>query len=192
MPSVAAEPYLFDLCPALRARDHRHAARLSRTGRLRRRAWQRCRRCCAARSSRPGACWTAARAAGMLVIHTREGHRPDLADLPAGEAGARQPTCGSAIPARWAASWSAASPATTSSPNSHPIAGEPVIDKPGKGAFYATDLEAILRNRGIAQLDRVRRHHRGLRQHHRARGQRPRLRLPRARGLRRLLFPGVP
>ena len=57
----------------------------------------------------------------------------------------------------------------------YPVAGEPVIDKPGKGAFYATDLDPMLRNRGIETLLVVRRHHRGVRAHHRARGQRPRL-----------------
>ena len=60
--------------------------------------------------------------------------------------------CASARRARWAASWSAASRATTSSPSCYPIAGEPVIDKPGKGAFYQTDLDAMLRNRGIETL----------------------------------------
>ena len=54
--------------------------------------------------------------------------------------------------ARWAASSSAAKPGTTSSPSSIPQRGEPVIDKPGKGAFYATDLHAILQNRGIETL----------------------------------------
>ena len=58
----------------------------------------------------------------------------------------------SAIPGRWAASWCAASTATTSSTSLKPIAGEPVIDKPGKGAFYATDLDAMLKSRDIRQL----------------------------------------
>ncbi len=88
----------------------------------------------------------------MLVIHTREGHRPDLSDAPPAKRPRRRLDCASAIPARWAASWSAASRATTSSPRLRPLAGEPVIDKPGKGAFYATDLDAMLHNRGIDQL----------------------------------------
>ena len=89
----------------------------------------------------------------MLVIHTREGHRPDLADLPpAKKARGRSARPASAIPARWGASWCAANTATTSSTNSSRSAGEPVVDKPGKGAFYATDLDAILHSRGIAQL----------------------------------------
>ncbi len=93
------------------------------------------------------------RAAGLLVIHTREGHRPDLADLPpAKKIRGRSATSHRRSPGRWAASWCAARPATTSSPSSIPPPGEPVIDKPGKGAFFATDLHAILQNRGITQL----------------------------------------
>ena len=93
---------------------------------------------------------------GFTVIHTREGHRPDLADLPAnkrwrsrriGEDGAA-----SATPGRAAASWCAASRAGRSSPSSRRCAGEVVIDKPGKGSFCATDLELILHTRGIGNL----------------------------------------
>ena len=77
-------------------------------------------------------------------------------------------------------------------PELYPPAGEPVIDKPGKGAFYQTDLDLMLRNRGIETLLVVRRDDRGVRAHHRARGQRPRLSLHRRRRLLRLLLPGIP
>ncbi len=90
---------------------------------------------------------------------------------------ARRP-CASATRAPWAASSFAARPATTSSPSSTRVAGEPVIDKPGKGAFYQTDLDLMLRNRGIETLLVTRRDDRGVRAHDRARGQRPRLPLP--------------
>ena len=94
----------------------------------------------------------AARAAGMLVIHTREGHRPDLSDLPPAKKrrGNHATTIGDAGPmGRILVRGESGHDII---PELYPIAGEPIIDKPGKGAFYATELESILRHRGIAQL----------------------------------------
>lgn len=94
----------------------------------------------------------AARAAGLMVIHTREGHRPDLADLsPAKKRRGRFAlTIGDQGP--MGRILVQGEPGHDIVPELYPIAGEPVIDKPGKGAFYATDLETILRNRGKSQL----------------------------------------
>ena len=94
----------------------------------------------------------AARAAGMLVIHTREGHRPDLTDLPPAKKrrGNHATTIGDAGPmGRILVRGESGHDII---PELYPIAGEPVIDKPGKGAFYATELESILRHRNITQL----------------------------------------
>jgi nicotinamidase-related amidase len=94
----------------------------------------------------------AARAAGLMVTHTREGHRPDLADLsPAKRRRGRFAlTIGDTGP--MGRILVQGEPGHDIVPELYPIAGEPVIDKPGKGAFYATDLETILRNRGKSQL----------------------------------------
>lgn len=91
----------------------------------------------------------AARQAGLFVIHTREGHRPDLSDcLPA------KLTRGGKTFIGEAARWGAFCAANTGDiiPELYPIDGEPIIDKPGKGAFFDTDLGLILRTRGIQSL----------------------------------------
>ena len=92
------------------------------------------------------------RARGGLVIHTREGHRPDLADLPpAKKIRGRSTLCiGDTGPmGRILVRGEAGHDIIA---ELYPAPGEPVIDKPGKGAFFATDLHAILQSRGIKQL----------------------------------------
>ncbi|MEJ2433686.1 MAG: cysteine hydrolase [Pseudolabrys sp.] len=94
----------------------------------------------------------AAREADMLVIHTREGHRPDLSDAPPAkvERGAPSARIGDTGP--MGRIRIRGEPGHDSVPELYPIDGEPVIDKPGKGAFYQTDLELTLRNCGIENL----------------------------------------
>jgi biuret amidohydrolase len=93
-----------------------------------------------------------ARKVGLFVIHTREGHRPDLADLPTAkkERGHLKTGIGDIGPmGRILVRGEVGHDII---PELYPIEGEPVVDKPGKGAFYDTDLLGILRNRDIKTL----------------------------------------
>jgi biuret amidohydrolase len=95
---------------------------------------------------------SAARKAGLLVIHTREGHRPDLSDAPPLKVERGDPALRIGAPGPMGRILVRGEPGHDIIPELYPVAGEPVIDKPGKGAFCQTDLELMLRNRGIETL----------------------------------------
>ena len=94
----------------------------------------------------------AARSAKMLVIHTREGHRPDLSDLPPSKKARGKLKAGIGDPGPMGRILVRGEHGHDIIDELKPLPGEPVVDKPGKGAFYATDLELILRDRGIKTL----------------------------------------
>ena len=94
----------------------------------------------------------AARQRGMLVVHTREGHRPDLSDAPCAKIERGAPALRIGAPGPMGRILIRGEPGHAIIAALAPVAGEPVVDKPGKGAFFATDLQELLRNRGIDTL----------------------------------------
>jgi nicotinamidase-related amidase len=89
---------------------------------------------------------------GMLVVHTREGHRPDMADAPRAKVERGLPSLRIGAPGPMGRILIRGEPGHDIIRELYPRPGEPVVDKPGKGAFYATDLNSILQNRGIESL----------------------------------------
>ena len=92
------------------------------------------------------------RAAGLPVIHTRECHRPDLSDCPPAKRERGQPTLRIGDPGPMGRILIAGEPGAEIVPELAPLPGEPVIDKPGKGAFYATAFGETLERLGLRSL----------------------------------------
>jgi nicotinamidase-related amidase len=89
---------------------------------------------------------------GVLVIHTREGHRPDMTDAPLAKVQRGSPSMRIGDTGPMGRILIRGEAGHDIVDELAPAPGEPVLDKPGKGAFYQTDLELMLRNRGIETL----------------------------------------
>jgi nicotinamidase-related amidase len=92
------------------------------------------------------------RAVDGLVVHTRESHLPDLSDCPPAKRLRGSPTLRIGDSGPMGRVLVRGEPGNAIVAELAPVDGEIVIDKPGKGAFFATDLHAILQNRGVTQL----------------------------------------
>jgi biuret amidohydrolase len=99
-----------------------------------------------------GAVLGLARKRGMFIIHTREGHRPDLSDAPPAKIERGAPSKRIGDPGPMGRILVRGEPGHDIVPELYPRAGEPVVDKPGKGSFHATDLHQLLHSKGITDL----------------------------------------
>jgi nicotinamidase-related amidase len=93
-----------------------------------------------------------ARARRMLIVHTREGHRPDMSDAPKAKVERGSPAARIGAPGPMGRILIRGEPGHDIVAELYPREGEPIVDKPGKGAFFATDLQLILTNNAVENL----------------------------------------